>query len=79
MSPAAFGHTGFTGTSIWIDPARDLFVVILTNRVYAPRARRSVTRIKAIRGEIADAAVALGEQVCGPALASATASSGQRC
>jgi beta-glucosidase-like glycosyl hydrolase/CubicO group peptidase (beta-lactamase class C family) len=29
----AFGHTGFTGTSLWVDPARDLFVVLLTNRV----------------------------------------------
>src|SRR5213595_2825385 len=30
----AFGHTGFTGTSLWIDPERDMFVVLLTNRVY---------------------------------------------
>jgi CubicO group peptidase (beta-lactamase class C family) len=30
----AFGHTGFTGTSIWIDPEHDIFVVLLTNRVY---------------------------------------------
>jgi len=34
FSDVAFGHTGFTGTSIWIDPKRDLFVVLLTNRVY---------------------------------------------
>lgn len=33
MSPAAFGHTGFTGTSLWIDPERDRYVVLLTNRV----------------------------------------------
>jgi CubicO group peptidase (beta-lactamase class C family) len=33
MSPAAFGHTGFTGTSLWIDPARDRYFVLLTNRV----------------------------------------------
>ncbi|MBI4420856.1 MAG: beta-lactamase family protein [Gemmatimonadetes bacterium] len=79
MSPAAFGHTGFTGTSLWIDPAPGLFVVILTNRVYAPRARRSITRLKAIRGEIADAAVALGEQVCGPAFATAAAPASSRC
>src|SRR5688500_17065056 len=31
---SAYGHTGFTGTSIWIDPENDLFVVLLTNRVY---------------------------------------------
>lgn len=30
----SFGHTGFTGTSIWIDPKRDLFVVLLTNRLH---------------------------------------------
>ncbi|MEI6670090.1 MAG: serine hydrolase domain-containing protein [Acidobacteriota bacterium] len=34
MSPAAFGHTGFTGTSLWIDPQRQLYVVLLTNRVH---------------------------------------------
>ncbi|HET9986238.1 MAG TPA: serine hydrolase domain-containing protein [Longimicrobiales bacterium] len=33
FSRRAFGHTGYTGTSFWIDPARDLFVVLLTNRV----------------------------------------------
>ncbi|MBW3535792.1 MAG: serine hydrolase, partial [Gemmatimonadetes bacterium] len=33
LSPEAFGHTGYTGTSIWIDPALDMFVVLLTNRV----------------------------------------------
>jgi len=33
MSPNAFGHVGFTGTSLWIDPARDRYFVLLTNRV----------------------------------------------
>jgi len=33
MSPSAFGHTGFTGTSMWIDPGRDRYFVLLTNRV----------------------------------------------
>jgi CubicO group peptidase (beta-lactamase class C family) len=33
MSAAAFGHVGFTGTSLWIDPARDRYFVLLTNRV----------------------------------------------
>jgi CubicO group peptidase (beta-lactamase class C family) len=37
MSPAAIGHTGFTGTSIWIDPSRDLYVVLLMNRVHPTR------------------------------------------
>jgi CubicO group peptidase (beta-lactamase class C family) len=35
FSPRSFGHTGFTGTSIWIDPERALFVVLLTNRVHS--------------------------------------------
>ena len=32
MSAAAFGHVGFTGTSLWIDPMRDRYFVLLTNR-----------------------------------------------
>jgi len=32
MSTSAFGHTGFTGTSLWIDPERDRYFVLLTNR-----------------------------------------------
>ena len=38
MSEDAYGHTGFTGTSLWIDPASDTTVVVLTNRVYFGRA-----------------------------------------
>jgi serine-type D-Ala-D-Ala carboxypeptidase len=37
MSPTAIGHTGFTGTSLWIDAAQDRYVVILTNRVHPSR------------------------------------------
>jgi CubicO group peptidase (beta-lactamase class C family) len=61
LSPATYGHTGFTGTSLWIDPERDLFVVVLTNRVFAPRTRRSITELKHVRGEVADAAARLRE------------------
>ncbi|HYK82412.1 MAG TPA: serine hydrolase domain-containing protein [Gemmatimonadales bacterium] len=56
FGPRSFGHTGWTGTSLWIDPDRDLFVVLLTNRAYAPRARRPFTLLKAVRGRVADAA-----------------------
>ncbi len=59
LSARSFGHTGFTGTSLWIDPEQDLFVILLTNRVYAPRVRRSITLLKTIRGRVADAAVGL--------------------
>jgi CubicO group peptidase (beta-lactamase class C family) len=34
MSRSAFGHTGFTGTSLWIDPERDVYAVLLSNRVH---------------------------------------------
>jgi beta-glucosidase-like glycosyl hydrolase/CubicO group peptidase (beta-lactamase class C family) len=34
FSRGSFGHTGFTGTSLWLDPEKELFVVLLTNRVY---------------------------------------------
>jgi CubicO group peptidase (beta-lactamase class C family) len=56
FGPRSFGHTGWTGTSLWIDPDRDLFVVLLTNRAYAPRAHRSFTVLHEVRGAIADAA-----------------------
>lgn len=59
LSPRAFGHGGFTGTSIWMDPERDLFVIILTNRVFAPRTSRSITVLKTVRARVADAAVSL--------------------
>ncbi|HEV2132203.1 MAG TPA: serine hydrolase [Longimicrobiaceae bacterium] len=51
FSAASFGHTGYTGTSIWIDPTRDLFVVLLTNRTYD---RTPVRRMLEIRREIHD-------------------------
>jgi len=64
MSDSAFGHTGYTGTSIWIDPVRDLFVIVLTNRVFAPRTGRSIGILKRVRGRVADAAVALRSEQC---------------
>lgn len=56
LSERAYGHTGFTGTSLWIDPERDLFVILLTNRVHAARARRPSKVIADIRADVADAA-----------------------
>ena len=56
LSTNAYGHTGFTGTSLWIDPDRDLFVILLTNRVHAARARRPATVIADIRADVADVA-----------------------
>ncbi|MFI5227686.1 MAG: serine hydrolase domain-containing protein [Gemmatimonadales bacterium] len=53
----AYGHTGFTGTSLWIDPDRDMFVLLLTNRVHEARARRPAKVIADVRADLADAAV----------------------
>ncbi len=48
----SFGHTGFTGTSIWIDPERDLFVILLTNRVNETRQN---SRHVPLRRDVGDA------------------------
>lgn len=64
LSALAFGHGGYTGTSIWIDPGTNVFVILLTNRTFAPRTPRSITRLKAVRADLADAAVRLKEHIC---------------
>jgi len=46
FSARSFGHTGFTGTSIWIDPDRQLFVVLLTNRVHPTRENTKIQRVR---------------------------------
>jgi beta-N-acetylhexosaminidase len=46
FSSHAFGHTGFTGTSIWIDPDRQLFVVLLTNRVHPTRENQKIAKLR---------------------------------
>src|SRR5262249_51302353 len=52
VSEQAFGHTGFTGTSIWIDPPRNVFIILLSNRVDPTRAN---TKIGRVRVQLADA------------------------
>jgi uncharacterized protein YbbC (DUF1343 family)/CubicO group peptidase (beta-lactamase class C family) len=62
----SFGHTGLTGTSLWIDPTSDSYVIVLANSVH-PRGPKSIT---SLRGRIADAAaIALGIHADGGALA----------
>ena len=56
LSEHAFGHTGFTGTSMWIDPDRDMFVILLTNRVYASRSPHPARVIADVRSDLSDAA-----------------------
>lgn len=55
MSPTSIGHTGFTGTSLWIDWERDLYVVFLTNRVHPTRDNDA---IRQVRPRLHDAIVA---------------------
>jgi CubicO group peptidase (beta-lactamase class C family) len=50
----SFGHTGFTGTSMWMDPERELYVILLTNRVHPTRENNA---IRAVRAQVCDAAV----------------------
>jgi CubicO group peptidase (beta-lactamase class C family) len=54
MSRRAFGHTGFTGTSLWIDPDRGVYVVLLTNRVHPTRDN---DKIKGVRPSVHDAII----------------------
>jgi CubicO group peptidase (beta-lactamase class C family) len=55
LSPGSFGHTGFTGTSIWIDPGRRLVIVLLSNRVHPTRNN---PRWGPVRALVADRVVA---------------------
>ncbi|MBL0172699.1 MAG: beta-lactamase family protein [Gemmatimonadaceae bacterium] len=54
MSAAAFGHTGFTGGSLWMEPRDGIFVLLLTNRVNPTRENR---KIASVRVDVADAAL----------------------
>jgi CubicO group peptidase (beta-lactamase class C family) len=64
ISDAAYGHTGFTGTEMWIDPTRDLFIFFITNRTFAPKMRDSAHRLRFIRTELSDAAIRLVPHAC---------------
>ncbi len=51
------GHTGWTGTALWLDRSQDLFVVFLTNRSYSPRRPKlSFAELKLVRAKVSDAA-----------------------
>ena len=67
MSEQAFGHTGFTGTEIWIDPTYDLFVILLSNRVDPTRANMKIGHVR----------VALSDAVMSAARAANASSAGQ--
>jgi CubicO group peptidase (beta-lactamase class C family) len=53
-SPDTYGHTGFTGTCVWVDPKADLVYIFLSNRVYNSRANNLLGQLN-IRGRVQDA------------------------
>jgi CubicO group peptidase (beta-lactamase class C family) len=53
FGPRAFGHTGYTGTSLWIDPDQGLFVILLTNRVYPTRENGKISAVRAALADLA--------------------------
>lgn len=63
FSPNAFGHTGFTGTSLWIDPDRELVVALLTNEVYHGRTDRKIGQLRVdVHQAIVDAVDAMDKK-----------------
>jgi CubicO group peptidase (beta-lactamase class C family) len=68
FSAKSYGHTGFTGTSLWIDPERKLFVVLLTNRVNPTRANDKIRQVRpALHDAIVQALGLAGGQTSNPA------------
>ena len=46
LSDSSFGHTGFTGTSLWIDFKQEIIVVLLTNRVHPSRSKKGIYKVR---------------------------------
>jgi serine-type D-Ala-D-Ala carboxypeptidase len=46
FSPRSYGHLGYTGTSLWIDPERDLAITLLTNRTWPDRSSQLIKEIR---------------------------------
>ncbi len=51
-----YGHTGFTGTSLWIDPPTDTFIIILSNRVH-PEGGKDINHLRAVIANVVAAAI----------------------
>jgi CubicO group peptidase (beta-lactamase class C family) len=62
MSLEAFGHTGFTGTSIWMDPTNDVFIILLTNRVNPTRANSKIGRVRVALADAVMTALPRGQK-----------------
>ena len=57
FAPRSFGHTGFTGTSIWADPEREVFVVLLTNRVNPTRDNQKIGPLRRAVADVVQQAI----------------------
>ncbi|MGB2313490.1 MAG: serine hydrolase, partial [Flavobacteriaceae bacterium] len=55
-TPESFGHSGFTGNLVWVDPVNQCFMIFLSNRVYPTREQKNLYRLS-IRGSILDVAI----------------------
>jgi CubicO group peptidase (beta-lactamase class C family) len=62
MGERAFGHTGFTGTSMWIDPDRELFVIVLSNQVMPREPNSPIAILADVRADVADVAMMAMEE-----------------
>jgi uncharacterized protein YbbC (DUF1343 family)/CubicO group peptidase (beta-lactamase class C family) len=62
LSARAFGHGGYTGTSLWVDPTKDLFVLLLSNRVH-PSGRGAVNPLAGSIADLAAGAIGRDERV----------------
>jgi CubicO group peptidase (beta-lactamase class C family) len=61
LSPLAYGHLGYTGTSLWIDPERQLSVTLLTNRTWPDRSSQAIKEIRpAFHDAVVEAIAASG-------------------
>lgn len=63
FSEHSYGHTGFTGTTIWIDPDREVFVVLLTNRVNPTRENHKIAEVRPAVHDAAMKALGFGTEV----------------
>lgn len=67
LSARAFGHTGFTGTSLWVDPARGTWAVLLANRTFEPRASNRIQALRRIINDwVCDAKDAIADRALSP-------------
>jgi CubicO group peptidase (beta-lactamase class C family) len=57
LSPRAYGHTGYTGTSIWFEPDRRLFAILLTNRVHPDGPAERIPEMNRLRGKFHELSV----------------------